>query len=130
MAKHKKKPVRGCGFSVSLPTEPSAGSAKNKPIMAVLVRDEGKPVLEYEIKLGNVIAFRVGGTVQAFMERVGPAPDTDMSIDADSSNAEPITVEYEHALAGPQAKVLRAGQRLTINAVVSRHWKITAPRWG
>ena len=37
MAKSKKKkPVRGSGISVTLPTEPTAGAAKNKPIMAVL----------------------------------------------------------------------------------------------
>ena len=44
MAKHKKKPARGAGFSVTLPTEPMAGEAKNKPIMAVLVQDEGNPL--------------------------------------------------------------------------------------
>ena len=97
--------------------------------MAVMVRDEGAMVMEYEIKLGNSISFRVGGTVQAFMERVGPAPDTDMFMSADASNAEPVTVEYEHALAGQQKKVLRPGQRLTLKPVVSRHWKITAENW-
>ena len=102
MAKHKKKPVRGAGFSVTLPTEPMAGEAKNKPIMAVLVQDEGAPILEYEVKEGQSISFRVGGTVKAHMERIGPAPDGDMFMDADSGNAEPVTVEYEHALAGPQ----------------------------
>ena len=35
MGKRKKKPVRGSGFSVTLPTEPTAGAAKDKPIMAV-----------------------------------------------------------------------------------------------
>ena len=123
----QEKPVRGAGFSVTLPTEPMAGEAKNKPIMAVLVQDEGAPILEYEVKEGQSISFRVGGTVKAHMERVGPAPDADMFMDADSGNAEPVTVEYEHALAGPQKKVLRAGQRLTINPVVSRHWTMTAP---
>ena len=129
MAKHKKKPIRGSGFSITLPTEPTAGAAKDKPIMAVMVRDEGAMVMEYEIKLGNSISFRVGGTVQAFMERVGPAPDTDMFMSADASNAEPVTVEYEHALAGQQKKVLRPGQRLTLKPVVSRRWRITAPNW-
>ena len=129
MAKHKKKPVRGSGFSVTLPTEPMAGAAKNNPIMAVLVQDEGVTIMEYEVKEGNSIQFRVGGTVAAFMERVGPAPDGDMFMDADSSNVESVTVEYEHALAGPQKKVLGPGQRLTLNAVVSRHWKMTAPNW-
>ena len=86
-------------------------------------------VMEYDIKLGNSISFRVGGTVEAFMERVGPAPDSDMFMSADASNAEPVTVEYEHALAGPQKKVLRPGQRLTIKPVVSRRWRLTAPNW-
>ena len=130
MAKSKKKkPVRGSGFSVTLPTEPLAGAAKDKPVMAVLVMDDGKEILQYEIKVGNSISFRVGGTVAAFMERVGPAPDSDMFMDADAGNAEAVTVEYEHALAGPQKKVLRPGQRLTLAPVISRRWKMTAPNW-
>ena len=79
--------------------------------MAVMVQDDGALVMEYEIKLGNSISFRVGGTVEAFMQRVGNAPDSDMFMTADGSNAEAVTVEYEHALAGPQKKVLRPGQR-------------------
>ena len=129
MGKKRKKPVRGSGFAVTLPTEPTAGAAKDKPIMAVLVMDGGSTILEYDVKLGNSISFRVGGSIEAFMERVGPAPDSAMFMDAAADNAEPVTVEYEHALAGPQKKVLRPGQRLTLNAVVSRHWKITAPNW-
>ena len=86
MAKKKpKKPVRGSGISITLPTEPMAGAAKDKAIMAVLVQDEGATILEYEIKEGNSIQFRVGGTVEAFMERVGPAPDGDMFMDAAGS---------------------------------------------
>ena len=127
--KGKKNPVRGSGFSVTIPTEPTAGAAKDKPIMAVIVLDEGVRILEYEIKEGNSISFRVGGTIEAFMERIGPAPDADMFMDFDQGNAEDVTVEYEHALAGPQKKVMRPGQRLTLNAVVSRHWKFTAPNW-
>ena len=127
--KKKKKPVRGSGFSVTLPTEPMAGAAKDKPVMAVLVQDEGVQILEYEIKEGNSINFRVGGTIEAFMQRIGDAPDGDMFMDANSSNAEEVTVEYKHALAGPQKKVLRAGQRLTMNPVLSKEWKITAPNW-
>ena len=124
MAKKKagKKPTRGSGVSVTLPTEPLAGNAKTTPIMAVMVQDEGTPILEYEIKEGQSIQFRVGGTVKAFMERLGPAPDGDMFLDADSSNAEPVTVEYEHALSGPQTVQLQAGQRLSINPVVARRW--------
>ena len=130
MPKRKPKKVeRGSGFSVTLPTEPMAGAAKNVKVMAVIVQDEGVPLLEYEVKEGDSIAFRVGGTVQAFMERVGPAPDTEMFMDANGGNVQPITVEYEHALSGPQTVVLQAGQRLTINPVVSRRWKITAPKW-
>ena len=75
-------------------------------IMAVLVQDEGVQILEYEIKEGNSIQFRVGGTVEAFMQRIGPAPDGDMFMDAAASqHAERVTIEYEHALAGPQKKV-------------------------
>ena len=129
MGKNKKKPVRGSGISVTLPTEPMAGAAKDKPIMAVLVQDEGARILEYEIKEGNSIQFRVGGTVEAFMERIGPAPDGDMFMDAASGNVESVTIEYEHALAGPQTKTLQAGQRLTLNPVVSRRWKMTALNW-
>ena len=38
------------GVSVTLPTEPLAGDAKTTPIMAVMVQDDGTPILEYEIK--------------------------------------------------------------------------------
>ena len=97
--------------------------------MAVLIRDEQTPILEYEVKEGQSINFRVGGTIKAHMERIGPAPDGDMFMHADSGNANPVTVEYEHALAGPQVKVLGAGQRLEVNPVMSRHWTMTAPSW-
>ena len=41
-----------------------------------------------------------------------------------------LTVEYEHALVRSTEKSYEAGlQRLTLNAVVSRHWKFTAPTW-
>ena len=72
MPKRTKKPTRGAGVSVTLPTEPLAGDAKTTPIMAVMVQDDGTPILEYEIKEGQSIQFRVGGTVKAFMERTGP----------------------------------------------------------
>ena len=42
------------------------------PVMAVMVQDDGTPILEYEIKEGQSIQFRVGGTVKAFMERSRP----------------------------------------------------------
>ena len=45
-------------------------------------------ILEYEIKEGNSIQFRVGGSVEAFMQRVGDAPDGDMFMDAAAANAE------------------------------------------
>ena len=125
----KKKPTRGSGVSVTLPTEPLAGNAKTTPIMAVLVQDEGSPILEYEIKEGESIQFRVGGTVKAFMERRGPAPDGDMFLDADSGNVEPVTIEYEHALSGPQKVQLQGGQRFSINPVMSRFWIMTAENW-
>ena len=129
--KKPKKPIfRGSGFSVTLPTEPLAGVGKTEPIMAVIVLDDGNPIgLEYEIKLGNSIQFRVGGTVEAFMERVGPAPDGDMFMDAAVANVEPVTVEYEHALAGPQKVELAPGKRLTLSPSISQHWKMTSPTW-
>ena len=71
-----KQTKRGSGITVTLPTEPIAGVAKNTPIMAVMVADDGVPILEYELPLGQSITFRVGGTIRAFMERVGPAPDS------------------------------------------------------
>ena len=52
-----------------------------------------------------------------------------MFLDADTSNAETITVEYEHALSGLQRVPLMAGQRLTIKPVVSRHWIMSAQNW-
>ena len=58
MAKKKpKKPVRGSGISITLPTEPMAGAAKDKPVFEVMVQDEGTPILEYKIKEGNSIQF-------------------------------------------------------------------------
>ena len=92
--------------------------------MAVMVQDDGAMIMEYEVKLGNSISFRVGGTVEAFMERVGPAPDSDMFMSADASNAESVTVEYEHAL-GRSAKEGVAGQR----PQRCPRWKMTAPNW-
>ena len=124
-----RKPTRGCGVSVTLPTEPLAGDAKTTPIMAVMVQDEGTPILEYEIKEGQSIQFRVGGTVKAFMERVSAAPDGDMFLDADGGNVEPVTVEYEHALSGAVTVSLQPGQRLSINPVMSRHWTMAAENW-
>ena len=127
--KPKKKPVRGSGIAITLPTEPLAGAAKTTAIMAVMVQDEGASILEYEIREGQSIQFRVGGTGKAYMERVGPAPDGDMFMDADGSNVEAITVEYEHALSGTQRVSLLPGQRLSINPVVSRHWIMSAQNW-
>ena len=110
-----KKPTRGAGISVTLPTEPLAGAAKNAAIMAVMVQDDGASILEYEIKEGQSIQFRVGGTVKAYMERVGDAPDGDMFLDADSSNVESVTVAYEHALSGSQRVSLLPGGRTIIH---------------
>ena len=69
----KKKPAkklegatRGSGVSITLPTEPLAGAPKTAPIMAVMVQDDGVSLLEYEVKEGQSIEFRVGGTIKAF----------------------------------------------------------------
>ena len=67
--------------------------------------------------------------MKAFMERTGAAPDSDMFLDTEAGNIEQVTVEYEHALAGKQRMVLDPGQRLTLNPVVSRQWKMSAPNW-
>ena len=125
----KKKPVRGSGFSVDLPTEPLAGAAKTAPIMAVIIPEGGVP--EIEIRLGDTREFRVGGKMEAFMERVGPAPDSEFRIVTNGDNVEDITVEFQHALSPgePQKVVLPPGRVLKLNPVVSRHWKITAPTW-
>ena len=129
MPKKVKRPIRGSGVSITLPTEPLAGAAKTAPIMAVMVQDEGASILEYEVKEGQSIQFRVGGSVKAFMERVGDAPDSEMFLDADGGNVQAVVVEYEHALSGLQRVSLLPGQRLSINPVVSRRWVMTAPNW-
>ena len=130
MSRKRKKPVRGSEFSVSLPTEPMAGAAKTEPVMAVMVAEDGVSILEYDLTLGASDRVPRGRqAVKAFMERVGPAPDSDIKMIAGSGNVEPVTVEYEHALAGPQKVVLRPGEQLSINAVVSRRWVMTAPTW-
>ena len=125
----KRKPLRGAGFSVTIPTEPLASAAKNVPLMAVMVQDEGVKVLEYDVKEGNSIEFRVGGTMRAFMQRVGPAPDGSMFIDATAGNKQPVVVDFEHALSGPQHFVLAPGQRLTVNPVAARRWVMSAQKW-
>ena len=97
MSKHaKKKPVRGSGFSVDLPTEPLAGEAKTAVIMAVIIPEAALP--DVDIRLGDTREFRVGGKMEAFMERVGPAPDSEFRIVTNDDNAEDITVEFQHAL--------------------------------
>ena len=136
MAKKKEKSKttgRGCGVTITLPTEPTAGAAKKKGIMGVLVQDEedGKNVkiLEYNIPLGQSITFRCGGTIKAYMQRIGDAPDTPVWMDADASNRGPVQIEFEHALDGKQKVALKAGQRLTINPVVARRWIMSAKNW-
>ena len=129
MGKKKKKTVRGAGVSITLPTEPLAGAAKTAPIMALLVQDEGVNILEYEVLEGQSIQVRVGGTIKAFMERIGDAPDGDMFLDAAGANTQPVHVEFEHALSGPQTFNLQPGQRLTLNPVLSRRWIMSAQDW-
>ena len=63
------------------------------------------------------------------MERVGDAPDSDMFMDADSSNVENVTVEYEHALSGLMRVSLLPGQRLSINPKCRGIWIMTAQNW-
>ena len=98
--------------------------------MAVMVQDDGVPILEYELKVGN------SASSSASVERPrrscsgsDPAPEDDLFLDADSSNVEQITVEFEHALSGPQTVSLSPGNRLTLNPVVSRRWVMSAKNW-
>ena len=56
-----KQTHRGSEISVTIPTEPMAGRAKNVPVMEVRVMDEGALVLEYKIPEGQAISFRIGG---------------------------------------------------------------------
>ena len=131
MGKKKKKIVRGSGFSVSLPTENLAGAAKTASVMSVQIQEKGVLVNGYDLSLGEVIEFRVGGDTQAAIKRSGPAPDTEIRIVADFDNVETITIEFEHALdAGQLQKVkLGPGQKVTLNPVAARNWLVTAPNW-
>ena len=63
------------------------------------------------------------------MERIGPAPNGDLFLDADSSNVESVEVEFEHALSGLQRFLIGPGNRLTLNPVVSRRWVMSAKNW-
>ena len=107
-----------------------AGKAKNVPVMEVQVQDEGVAILHYPIPEGQSITFHVGGSIVAYMQRTeAPVPDVDMYAVAGSRNKEPVTIEYQHALAGPQKTQLRPGQKLTVNAVAARNWVMSAPTW-
>ena len=121
--KPKKRPNRGSGVSVTLPTEPLAGAAKDtrRPWPSWCKMTALADSWITRLKAGNSIQFRVGWKTKAFMERVGPAPDGDLFLDADSSNVQPVTVEYEHALSGPQRVSLGPGGRLTLNPVMSQN---------
>ena len=131
--KPKKKATRGCGITITIPTEPIAGASKKAGIMAVMVVDEeaedGGKILEYEIPEGQSITFRVGGSTKAYMERVGPAPEGEVWAITDGGNPGAVTVKFEHALSGPQMVVLDPGSRLTINPVVSRRWEMSSEKW-
>ena len=125
-----KQTRRGCEITITVPTEPMAGRAKNVPVMEVMVLDDGVQILQYPIPEGQSITFHVGGSIKAYMQRTeAPVPDVDMSATAGTRNKENVTVEYQHALAGPQKKELRPGQKLTVNAVTARNWVMTAPTW-
>ena len=130
MAKKKpKRPVRGSGISVSLPTEPTVRGREGQARHGG--HRPGGRDLEYEIKLGQTIEFRVGGPYGGVHGRAsGPAPDSEFRVVTNGDNAESITVEYEHALGGPQKVVLAPGRILRLNPVVSRHWKFTAAQLG
>ena len=125
-----KKTRRGCEITISIPTEPMAGRAKNIPVMEVLVLDDGVQIAAIPIPEGQSITFHVGGDVKAYMQRTGaPVPDVDMFAIAGTRNKEPVTIEYQHALGGPKKVDLRPGQKLTVNAVTARNWAMSAPTW-
>ena len=70
-----KQTRRGCEITVTVPTEPLAGRAKNVPVMEVQVQDEGVAILHYPIPEGQAITFHVGGSIVAYMQRTeAPVP--------------------------------------------------------
>ena len=105
MAKKKpaKKPTRGAGVSVTMPTEPLAGDAKTTPIMAVMVQDEGASILGIRNQgraehssSASAAPSRRSWSVLA-MHRTGICSWT---LTAETWNLS--WLEYEHALSGPQ----------------------------
>ena len=60
-------------------------------------------------KKGSRYRSASAGPSRRSWRELGKAPDGDMFLDADSGNDQPVHVEYEHALSGPQAFDLRAG---------------------
>ena len=125
-----KKTNRGSEISVTIPTEPMAGRAKNVPVMLVQVQDDGEEIFTYPIPEGQAITFHVGGNIVAYMKRTeAPVPDVEMFAIAGSRNKEAVTIEYEHALSGLQKVQLQPGQKLTVNAVAARNWVMSAPNW-
>ena len=80
-------------------------------------------------KKGRASSFEWAVRRKRLMQRVGPAPDGDMFIDATAGNTQPVVVDFEHALSGPQHFVLAPGQRLTVNPVAARRWVMSAQKW-
>ena len=103
VSKKKKKPTLGAGFSITLPTGTDGrGRERQGRYGRDACQENGVQIhiQEYEIKEGQSIqVFALAVRLQSFMERVGPAPDGDMFMDADArATRNPVTVEYEHAL--------------------------------
>ena len=119
--KPKKRPNRGSGVSVTLPTEPLAGAAKDAPIMAVMVQDDGVPILEYELKVGNSIQFRVGWkTKKRSWSGSGQHRTATYSWTRTHPTSSRSRSSTSHALSGPQRVSLGPGQRLTTQSGESR----------
>ena len=105
MAKKKpaKKPTRGSGVSVTLPTEPlAAGMPTTAPIMAVMVQDEGTPMASnMKLRKGSPSSSASEGRSRHSWSGLALHRDSDMFLDADGGNVEPVTVDYEQCAFRP-----------------------------
>ena len=101
MSGHKKKPLRGSeSFSITIPTEPLASAAKNVPLMAVQVQDDGVKILEYDVKEGRASSFAWAVRRKRSCSAVGFRPLTALacSLIPSAGNKQPVVVDFEHAL--------------------------------
>ena len=87
----KKKPLRGAGILGHYPhgttSQRCQECARSWPFRC---RNEGIKILEYDVKEGAEHRVSSGRYDESFMQRVGPAPDGDMFIDATAGNKQPL----------------------------------------